>query len=148
MNTLKNNIYKFHRVSMKNDATLYYDVLLNSMLTSKIYEICAYTDEYINMNTALTDITNLRISSKVKPTWIDFLNVACYRNFIIKNEEVGPRTGNDLLNHRKYDSYEIFVYEQLNKVITRKYIQNKERNKLPKNMRKKKSLLPFLDKDR
>jgi hypothetical protein len=55
------------------------------------------------------------------------------------------KTGLDFLNAKKYDSYELFVYEQLNKVIIKKYLEEKERKRHPKESRPKKSLLPFID---
>lgn len=77
-------------------------------------------------------------------SWLENLNVACYKHFIIKQEGLGTRTGKDNLAAHKYDAYENAIYSLLNRVIIRKHIEDKKRNELPKESRPKKSLLPFL----
>lgn len=52
---IEKKFYRYHRISMKNDATLYYDVLFNSLLSRKIFELWLSTDEYIIMSNILSD---------------------------------------------------------------------------------------------
>ena len=131
----------FTELQWNNDATLYYGVLLNSYITQRLFEIYSYCDNYIIM----WDNNEVVLPKKYQDCiWIDFLNVACNKYFLANESGLGNRNGQDNLSLQKYDSYELFIYEQLNKVLIKKKLENKKRAALSKGERPKKSLLPFL----
>lgn len=126
---------------MKPDATLYFGVLINSYVLQKIYNLCLFTDEYI----ATVNNHPLSLSiPKHDPKWVDYLNVATCRHFLEDESGLRQRTPLDNLSLNKYDRYEIFMYEKLNKLIIKKYREQKKRMSAPEGERPKKSMLPFL----
>lgn len=140
---IEKTYYKYHRIAMKNDATLYFGSMLNTYILQKLHDICTYTDEYIVMSqNHKMDLSLPRKGTK----WIEYLNVAWYKHFLIHETGLGKRTGADILSMEKYDSYELYIYEQLNNVITKKYLEAKS-IKRDKGVKRKKSLLPFLNAD-
>ena len=88
---------------------------------------------------------NVITCPKFTPQWIDSFNVSWYKNFIQSEAGVKNKTGQDILSLNKYDSFNFFIFEQLNKVVIKQYLINKKRKEIKKEDRPKKSLLPFIN---
>ncbi|CAI2373624.1 unnamed protein product [Moneuplotes crassus] len=130
---------RVYKASLTPQAIMYFRPLFSQLLFTDISFLLLYNDEYINSISQPDSLTNLdskdnKISLRSKK-WMDYLNVSICRSFIIKEAGLGSRTGGDDLGLSKYNSYELYTNEMLNKIILKKHRRGKEA---------KKKLLPFL----
>lgn len=104
------------------------------------------TSDCTEMNTLQCENNSSNICNNPKhsPKWIESLNISWSKQFIQSEAGVAKRTGQDILAMNKFDSFNIFVFEQLNRIIIKQYFENKRRMEYSPDKRPKKNLIPFI----